>query len=90
MIYQVERTDAVQPGEFVSAVVIAPGVDRARKLIAHLPGVKASGKGRNVRVEKLDVTGPAHIVSLYEDERIPEPQNDALFAVDADGNTYEL
>jgi hypothetical protein len=68
-IYEIVRTDSVQPGEFVSAVVIAPGVDLARKSVDHLPGVKASGKGRNVEARKLDTTGPVKLISIYEDER---------------------
>lgn len=67
-IYEVSRTDDVQPGEFVSAVVIAPGVDLARKSVGHLPGVKATGKGRNVTAVHLDTTGPVRLVSIYEDE----------------------
>jgi hypothetical protein len=77
-IYEVSRTDAVQPGEFVSAVVIAPGVDLARKSVDHLPGVKSSGKGRNVEARKLDTTGPVRLISVYEDERTPEPQTETL------------
>ncbi|MFJ9318821.1 hypothetical protein [Streptomyces globisporus] len=68
MIYEVSRTDDVQPGEFVSAVVIAPGKDLARRSVAHLPGVKVTGKGRNVKAEPLDTTGPARLISVYEDE----------------------
>ncbi|MFE1763088.1 hypothetical protein ACFW81_02530 [Streptomyces angustmyceticus] len=75
-IYEISRTDAVQPGEFVSAVVIAPGVDLARKSVAHLPGVKATGKGRNVIARHLDTTGPVKLISIYEDERAPEPQDE--------------
>ncbi|AUG87298.1 hypothetical protein HOS59_gp34 [Streptomyces phage Rowa] len=77
-IYEISRTDAVQPGEFVSAVVIAPGVDQARRSVDHFPGVKATGKGRNVEARKLDTTGPVRLVSVYEDERTPEPQTEAL------------
>ncbi|WP_030737247.1 hypothetical protein [Streptomyces sp. NRRL S-31] len=75
-IYGVFRTDDVQPGEFVSAVVIAPGVDQARRAVAHLSGVVATGKGRNVKAEKLDTTGATRLVSIYEDERTPEPAED--------------
>lgn len=67
-IYNVTRTDDVQPGEFVSAVVIAPGKDLARRAVAHLPGVKVTGKGRNVQAEPLDTTGPVQLISFYEDE----------------------
>ncbi|MFI2188006.1 hypothetical protein [Streptomyces sioyaensis] len=70
MIYEIVRTDAVQPGEFVSAVVIAPGVDLARKSVGHLPGVKSTGKGRNVEARKLDTTGPVQIINIYEDETV--------------------
>jgi hypothetical protein len=76
-IYEVSRTDAVQPGEFVSAVVIAPGVDLARKAVDHLPGVKASGAKRNVEARKLDTTGPVRLISVYEDETPTLPFADA-------------
>jgi hypothetical protein len=83
MIYKVSRTDAVQPGEFVEAVVIAPGKDLARRAVEHFPGVKVSGKGRNVQAEPLDTTGPVKLISVYEDERTPEPQTEALPGFDA-------
>ncbi|MEU9560338.1 hypothetical protein [Streptomyces fumanus] len=83
-IYQVSRTDAVQPGEFVDAVVIAPGRDLARRAVAHLPGVKVTGKYRNVKAEPLDTTGPVRLVSIYEDEREPETQADTLPFSDAE------
>jgi len=68
-IYEISRTDAVQPGEFVSAVVIARGTDLARRSVAHLPGVVVSGKGRNIKAEPLDTTGATRLVTVYEDER---------------------
>lgn len=67
-IYSVTRTDDVAPGEFVSAVVVAPGKDLARRAVAAFPGVVVSGKGRNVKAEPFDTTGPVSIVSVYEDE----------------------
>lgn len=70
-IYRITRTDAIQPGEFESAVVIAPGRDLARRAVAHFPGVKVSGKGRNIQAEPLDTTGAVQIVNVYEDEREP-------------------
>lgn len=80
MIYQVSRTDTVQPGEFVSAVVIAPGKDMARRAVEHFPGVKVSGKGRNVQAEPLDTTARDQVllISVYEDEREPAPQAETL------------
>lgn len=68
MIYAVTRTDTVAPGEFVSAVVIAPGKDLARKAFADQPGVIATGKRRNIVAEPLDTTGPVRVVSVYHDE----------------------
>ncbi|MFC9620253.1 hypothetical protein ACFTXM_09715 [Streptomyces sp. NPDC056930] len=67
-IYEVVRTGNVLPGEFVSAVVIAPGVDLARKSVGHLPGVKATGVNRNVEARKLDTTGSVRLISIYKDE----------------------
>ncbi|MGW6920870.1 hypothetical protein ACWGA9_06235 [Streptomyces sp. NPDC054950] len=67
-IYEVTRTDVVAPGEFVSAVVIAPGVDLARKSVAHLPGVSASGAKRNVEARKMDTTGPVSLVTTEFDD----------------------
>ncbi|MFE3409433.1 hypothetical protein ACFXMT_14185 [Streptomyces mirabilis] len=80
MIYNVFRTDDVQPGEFVSAVVIAPGKDLARKAFADRPGVVASGKRRNVEAAPLDTTGPVSVVSVYHDET--PTLDDALADVD--------
>lgn len=67
-IYEVKRTDSVAPGEFVSAVVVAPGKDLARKAVAHLPGVVASGRKRNVQAEPMDTTGGPYLVVAYHDE----------------------
>lgn len=68
MIYNVTRTDSVAPGEFVSAVVVAPGKDLARRAVEHFSGVIVSGAKRNVKAEPFDTTGPTAIVSVYEDE----------------------
>jgi hypothetical protein len=67
-IYNVSRTDRPGPGEFVDAVVIAPGVDQARRAVGHFAGVVVTGKGRNVKAEKLDTTGDVRLISVYEDE----------------------
>jgi hypothetical protein len=83
-IYEVSRTDDVQPGEFVTAVVIAPGRDLARKAVAHLSGVKATGKGRNVKAEPLDTTGPVQLISIYEDETPTLPFGDSDPDTEAD------
>lgn len=74
-LYNVERTDDfdVKPGEFVSAFVIAHGVNQARAVVAHLDGV--APKGKNLRAEKVEVRkgyAPATLVSVYWDERDPD------------------
>lgn len=68
-LYEVSRTDAVQPGEFVNAVVIAGGVAQARKAVAHMTGVTA----KNVRAERVDIADGIHVLSAYFDERDAEP-----------------
>jgi hypothetical protein len=64
-LYEVIRVDDVQPGEFVSAFVIAGGNAQARKAVAHLPGVTA----KNVIADKVDTTKRVQLISVYEDER---------------------
>ena len=66
-LYEVTRTDEVQPGELVSASVIASGTAQARKMLAHLEGVEKDGK--NLTATKADVTKTSQIVSIYFDER---------------------
>jgi hypothetical protein len=67
-LYEVIRVDDVQPGEFVSAFVIAGGVAQARKAVAHLPGVTKS----NVMAERVDTTKRVQLISVYEDEQAPD------------------
>lgn len=64
-LYAVERTDEVQPGEFVSAYVLAPGRAMARKVVSHLPGVTK----KNVKATKVDTAGLVRLLAIYEDER---------------------
>lgn len=68
-LYEVSRTDAVLPGEFTSALVIASGTAQARGAVAHMTGVTK----KNVRAERVDVTGAgAHtVLSTYFDESEP-------------------
>jgi hypothetical protein len=80
-IYNVTRTDVVAPGEFVSAVVVAPGKDLARRAVAHLAGVVVSGKGRNIQAEPMDTTGGPYLVVAYHDET--PTLDDALSDADA-------
>lgn len=73
-LYKVERTDDVAPGEFVDAFVLAGGAALARKAVAHMLGVVASGKGTNVRALKMDTTKADGLLSAYFDEREPAPE----------------
>lgn len=70
-LYEVERTDldAVQPGEFCSAVVIAGGTAQAREAVSHMSGVTK----KNVRATRLDTTPGIRVLAAYHDERGPEP-----------------
>lgn len=64
-LYEVFRTDAVAPGEFVNALVVAGGSALARKSVGHLPGVTA----KNVRAERVDVAGQGtKLLTTYFDE----------------------
>ena len=69
-LYEVTRTDKIQPGEFDSGYVIAGGTALARKMVAHLPGVQKDGK--NVKAEKVDVAKVNMLLSAYFDERDTE------------------
>ena len=74
-LYHVERADVddVKPGEFVSAWVIAHGVNQARAAVDHMPGVTA--KGKNLRAERMEVRkghAPVQVLSAYWDERDPD------------------
>lgn len=75
-LYEVSRTDDVQPGEFVSAFVIAGGTAQARYLVDHMSGV--SPKGKNVRAVKVDTTKEITLLSAYWDERDPEPSAEGI------------
>lgn len=79
-LYEVTRTDAAGPGEFVSATVIAGGTAQAREAVAHMTGVITKGAKRNVRAERLDVTGGTSVLAAYFDESEPAPaQDETLF-----------
>lgn len=69
-LYEVERTDldAVQPGEFYNAVVIAGGTAQAREAVAHMSGVTK----KNVRAKRIDTTSGIHVLAAYHDERDPD------------------
>lgn len=66
-LYSVQRTDEVQPGEFVSAVVVAKGAALARSMAHGRPGVTTS----NVVANRLDVVNTNYVVSTEYDEREP-------------------
>jgi hypothetical protein len=68
-LYKVSRTDDVQPGEFVDAVVIAGGTAQARNAVSHMSGVTK----KNVKAERLDTAAGVHVLSAYFDERETEP-----------------
>lgn len=66
-LYEVSRTDDVQPGEFVSALVVAGGTAQARDAVRHMDGVTA----KNVQAVRRDVVADVAILSVYHDERAP-------------------
>ena len=68
-LYEVRRTDTVQPGEFVNALVIAGGTAQARAAVQHLQGVTK----KNVEAVKVDTNGRngVRLLSIYNDEREP-------------------
>jgi len=82
-LYQVRRTDEVQPGEFVDAFVIAGGTAQARAAVQHLQGVTK----KNVEAVKVDTNGRngVRLLSTYHDER--KPENEPLTFGDADPDT---
>jgi hypothetical protein len=68
-LYEVTRTDAVGPGEFVSATVIASGTAQAREAVAHMTGVVARGAKRNVKAERLPTANAGTtVLAAYFDE----------------------
>lgn len=90
-LYEVTRTDAAQPGEFVNATVIASGTAQAREAVAHMKGVIAKGTKRNVQAEVIETRAVGvHVIAAYFDERepAPAPQDDALFDEDQITPTY--
>lgn len=66
-LYEVQRTDEVQPGEFVSAVVVAKGAALARKSVAHHAGVTR----KNVVALPLEARNANYTLSVEYDEREP-------------------
>lgn len=66
-LYEVRRTDASQPGEFVSAYVVAKGAALARSMAHGRPGVTKS----NVVANRLDVVNANYVISTEYDEREP-------------------
>lgn len=66
-LYEVSRTDDVQPGEFVSAYVLAGGARLARQRVRHLTGVLKDAT--NVRAVKIDVGKADALLNVYFDER---------------------
>ena len=77
-LYEVSRTDAVGPGEFDNALVIAGGAAQARSAVAHL-----LKPGQSVNAVKLDVSGPRgggaiRLLDTYFDEREALTQPDEL------------
>jgi hypothetical protein len=68
-LYEVRRTDAVGPGEFVYATVIASGAAQAREAVAHMAGVVAKGVKRNVKAERVETANAGvHVLAAYFDE----------------------
>lgn len=64
-LYEVKRTDTVQPGEFDNALVIAGGTARARAAVAHL-----LPKGAKVEALRIETANqPTQLLSTYFDER---------------------
>jgi hypothetical protein len=67
-LYEVVRTDAVEPGGFVNALVIAGGTAQARAAVAHLVP-----KGAELLAAKVDVRAPRgggqiRLLTTYHDE----------------------
>lgn len=65
-LYEVRRTDTVQPGEFDNALVVAGGTALARKAVAHL-----LPKGAKVSADRIETNGRfgATLLTSHFDER---------------------
>lgn len=82
-LYEVRRTDTVQPGEFDSAYVLAKGTATARLRVAGAAGVKANGSNlKATRIETTNVPGAGVLLTAYYDER----DADQLTFADADAD----
>lgn len=68
-LYKVSRTDDVQPGEFVDAVVIAGGVAQARNAVSHMTGVTK----KNTIAQRVDTAAETRVLATYFDERETAP-----------------
>lgn len=69
-LYEVYRTDVTNPGEFVSALVVAAGTAQARNAVLHLPGATR----KNLVAKRVDTNGRngARLIDTEFDERMPE------------------
>ncbi|MDX3551006.1 hypothetical protein PV729_04335 [Streptomyces europaeiscabiei] len=67
-LYEVKRTDTVQPGEFDNALVVAGGTALARSLVKHL---LPDRKGVKVEAHKVDIVHSAGLLVAYFDETQP-------------------
>lgn len=68
-LYEVNRTDTVAPGEFVSGMVIAAGAARARGAFDGHPGVDKGGN--NLTATRMDVNRrgtDVEVINVYWDE----------------------
>ncbi|MGI5408201.1 hypothetical protein ACQEV9_15540 [Streptomyces chartreusis] len=69
-LYEVRRTDAVQPGEFEFGYVLAKGTATARQRVTGAAGVKANGSNvKATKVETTNVPGAGVLLTAYYDER---------------------
>lgn len=74
-LYEVRRTDAVGPGEFDNALVIAAGTALAREAVAHLLPEGAKVDALRVDTNAKNYVGP-YVLSTYFDENEPETAPD--------------
>lgn len=68
-LYEVTRTDEIQPGEFDSAYVIAGGTALARELISSRNHLGVRKDGKNLKATKIDVSKVSMVLLTYYDER---------------------